>query len=107
MTKIKKLTNSKEFEFYQNYATFVIPKLEKLESERKKLLRTALTFTIGAIALYILFAIILGISPLLFMIESVLTIFIIHYAFIFNNKIKSFNDKIKTICTTELLETFG
>ncbi len=107
MTKIKKLTNSKEFEFYQNYATFVIPKLEKLESERKKLLQTALTFTIGAIALYILFAIILGISPLLFIIELVLTIFIIHYAFIFNNKIKSFNDKIKTICTTELLETFG
>ena len=107
MTNTKVSTNSKEFEFYQNYATFVIPKLEKLESERKKLLQTALTFTIGAIVLYILFAIILGISPLLFMIESVLTIFIIHYAFIFNNKIKSFNDKIKTICTTELLETFG
>ena len=107
MTNTKVSTNSKEFEFYQNYATFVIPKLEKLESERKKLLRTALTFTIGAIVLYILFAIVLGISPLLFMIESVLTIFIIHYAFVFNNKIKSFNDKIKTICTTELLETFG
>ena len=32
MSKIKKLTNSKEFEFYQNYAKFVVPKLEKLES---------------------------------------------------------------------------
>ena len=90
MTNTKVSTNSKEFEFYQNYAKFVIPKLEKLESERKKLLQTALTFTIGAIALYILFAIILGISPLLFIIELVLTIFIIHYAFIFNNKIKKY-----------------
>ena len=32
-SKIENIKNSKEFEFYQNYAKYVVPKLEKLESE--------------------------------------------------------------------------
>lgn len=106
MTKTETTQNSKVLEFYQNYATFVLPKLEKLEPERKKLIQTVFTLTIGTIILYILPTTILGMSPLLFIIQLLLTIPIMHYAFILNTKIKSFNDKMKTLCTTELLETF-
>ncbi len=107
MTKTETTKNSKEFEFYQNYAKFVVPKLEELESERTKLRQTVFLLTIGTIVLYILPTIVLGISPLLFIIQLLLIIPIMHYFFILNNKIKTFNDKIKTVCIPELLETFG
>ena len=45
MTNTKVSTNSKEFEFYQNYATFVIPKLEKLEFNTENLLTATLPGT--------------------------------------------------------------
>lgn len=48
MTNKKTSTNSKEFEFYKNYANFVLPKLKEYEIERKKTLWTAIGLTIAA-----------------------------------------------------------
>ena len=48
MTNKKTSTNSKEFEFYKNYANFVLPKLKEYEIERKKILWTAIGLTIVA-----------------------------------------------------------
>lgn len=121
MTKIKKLTNSKEFEFYQNYAKFVVPKLKELEVERKKNLWISIGLTIGTIViLYIFFIIVLRVPPLkeihsfldfLFMytiplmITVPISIFPIH--FIWNNSLKVFNSELKKKCMPELLKAFG
>ena len=65
MTNTKVSTNSKEFEFYQNYAKYVVPKLKELETERKKNLWTTIGLTIGTIViLYIFFIIVLRVLPL-------------------------------------------
>lgn len=121
MTKIKKLTNSKEFEFYQNYAKYVVPKLKELEIERKKNLWITIGLTIGIfVTLYIILAIVLGVPPLkeisdfsnfLFMytmpiwVIIPMAIFPIYY--IWENSLKVFNSELKKKCMPELLKAFG
>ena len=121
MTKIKKLTNSKEFEFYQNYAKYVVPKLKELEIERKKNLWTTIGLTIGTIViLYIFFIIVLRVPPLkeihsfldfLFIytmpIWVIIPIAIFPIYFIWKNSLKVFNAELKKKCMPELLKAFG
>ena len=121
MTKIKKLTNSKEFEFYQNYAKYVVPKLKGLETERKKNLWTNIGLTIGTIViLYIFFIVVLRVPPLkeihsfldfLFIytmpIWVIIPIAIFPIYFIWKNSLKVFNAELKKKCMPELLKAFG
>ncbi len=121
MTNTKVSTNSKEFEFYQNYAKYVVPKLKELETERKKNLWTTIGLTIGTIViLYIFFIIVLRVPPLkeihsfldfLFIytmpIWVIIPIAIFPIYFIWKNSLKVFNAELKKKCMPELLKAFG
>ena len=113
MSKIKKLTNSKEFEFYQNYAKYVVPKLEKLESERKKSLSTVIILTIVAIIIsYIIPLLIFLITQTLYEDFALVTVVavpiaIVLLACLWEYTIRTFNSNIKNQCMPELLKAFG
>lgn len=113
MTKIENIKNSKEFEFYQNYAKFVVPKLEKLESERKKSLSTVIILTIGAIVIsYIIPLLIFLITQTLYEDFALVTVVavpiaIVLLACLWEYTIRTFNSNIKKQCMPELLKAFG
>lgn len=112
MTNKKTSTNSKEFEFYKNYANFVLPKLKEYEIERKKILWTAIGLTIVAMIISCtISAIIFGfqVKNLYYLTMSFIpaTPITLGLSFlIWHNRIKTFNTKIKQQCTAELLESF-
>ena len=113
MSKIKKLTNSKEFEFYQNYAKFVVPKLEKLESERKKSLSTVIILTIGAIIISCIIPLSIFLitqtpyEDFALVIVAAVPIAIVLLACLWEHTIRTFNSNIKNQCMPELLKAFG
>lgn len=112
MTNKKTSTNSKEFEFYKNYANFVLPKLKEYEIERKKTLWTAIGLTIAAMIIpCVISALIFGfqVKNLYYLTMSFIpaTPITLGLSFlIWHNRIKTFNTKIKQQCTAELLESF-
>lgn len=109
MTNKKTSTNSKEFEFYKNYANFVLPKLKEYEIERKKTLWTAIGLTIAAMIIpCAISALIFGfqVKNLYYLTMSFIpaTPITLGLSFlIWHNRI---NTKIKQQCTAELLESF-
>ena len=113
MTKIENIKNSKEFEFYQNYAKFVVPKLEKLESERKKSLSTVIILTIGAIIISCIIPLLIFLitqtpyEDFALVIVAAVPIAIVLLACLWEYTIRTFNSNIKNQCMPELLKAFG